>query len=562
MASGKITPRQKMINMMYLVLTALLALNVSTELLNSIKTIADSLNNSAEKMEVKNHHLAESMREHIVKEEAKGNVSHAYVKALIAEVLKKTDELDKFLSAHVDSMTVMAGVKPDSTLENLQEAEKPFRYWMKGKGDEHDNDGRGAGKAIELRKTLEAYTRWANDFHAKYSDDKSRPFPPPCPDPKDNPQIPRGSEQKRKPWELYTFDHNTPVVATIAMLEKFRNDARVIEAELLETLKGRLKDIPYPIDRLELVDVPESGVIIAGQSFKTKLFVVASSSRAKPEYGGVAVPKLNADGSADMTLDANKIMAQAKFVGEHAEVPYTATVKINKTGGGDTVMKITRKFKVLRPVVEIEDMSSKNRDVYFHCRNEYSLIVPEALKTFKIEYDVKGAELKTSENDSRKFLILPKEKTVKLTPYIVVGGQKITLKKDPEIFNALEPDRPELTLTVGGKEWNGRDYISAKSKIAVVAKASDKFRDKRPKDANYEIEGCTLTVRRGLLNTTYTPKIGPGGTINLATVLNDVRKGDVLYIEIDEVKRKNFQNKLLPQAMSAANRSLVVSLTD
>ncbi|MBT5698496.1 MAG: hypothetical protein HOJ12_00750, partial [Flavobacteriales bacterium] len=35
MASGKMTPRQKMINMMYLVLTALLALNVSKEVLNS-----------------------------------------------------------------------------------------------------------------------------------------------------------------------------------------------------------------------------------------------------------------------------------------------------------------------------------------------------------------------------------------------------------------------------------------------------------------------------------------------------------------------------------------------
>ena len=35
MASGKLSPRQKMINMMYLVLTALLALNVSKEVLNS-----------------------------------------------------------------------------------------------------------------------------------------------------------------------------------------------------------------------------------------------------------------------------------------------------------------------------------------------------------------------------------------------------------------------------------------------------------------------------------------------------------------------------------------------
>src|ERR1041384_1514396 len=43
MAGGKLTPRQKMINMMYLVLTALLALNVSKEIINAFVTVNESL---------------------------------------------------------------------------------------------------------------------------------------------------------------------------------------------------------------------------------------------------------------------------------------------------------------------------------------------------------------------------------------------------------------------------------------------------------------------------------------------------------------------------------------
>ncbi|MEP7169407.1 MAG: gliding motility protein GldM, partial [Bacteroidota bacterium] len=43
MAGSKLTPRQKMINMMYLVLTALLALNVSKEIINAFVTVNDSL---------------------------------------------------------------------------------------------------------------------------------------------------------------------------------------------------------------------------------------------------------------------------------------------------------------------------------------------------------------------------------------------------------------------------------------------------------------------------------------------------------------------------------------
>ena len=47
-------PRQKMINMMYLVLTALLALNVSVEVLNAFKTVNHSLENSNKVVTEKN----------------------------------------------------------------------------------------------------------------------------------------------------------------------------------------------------------------------------------------------------------------------------------------------------------------------------------------------------------------------------------------------------------------------------------------------------------------------------------------------------------------------------
>ena len=43
MASGKASPRQKMINMMYLVLTALLALNISKDMLKAFAKVNDSL---------------------------------------------------------------------------------------------------------------------------------------------------------------------------------------------------------------------------------------------------------------------------------------------------------------------------------------------------------------------------------------------------------------------------------------------------------------------------------------------------------------------------------------
>ncbi|MCK6649181.1 MAG: hypothetical protein L6Q66_05970, partial [Bacteroidia bacterium] len=59
MAGGKETPRQKMIGMMYLVLTALLALNVSKEILNAFVIIEESLNVTNENFDTKNGLLYE-----------------------------------------------------------------------------------------------------------------------------------------------------------------------------------------------------------------------------------------------------------------------------------------------------------------------------------------------------------------------------------------------------------------------------------------------------------------------------------------------------------------------
>lgn len=47
MAGGKLSPRQKMINMMYLVLTALLALNISKDILDALSKIQYDLESSA-----------------------------------------------------------------------------------------------------------------------------------------------------------------------------------------------------------------------------------------------------------------------------------------------------------------------------------------------------------------------------------------------------------------------------------------------------------------------------------------------------------------------------------
>ena len=56
-------PRQKMINIMYLVLTAILALNVSAEVINAFKTVQTSLDNSNSNIATSNAALYKSLED-------------------------------------------------------------------------------------------------------------------------------------------------------------------------------------------------------------------------------------------------------------------------------------------------------------------------------------------------------------------------------------------------------------------------------------------------------------------------------------------------------------------
>ena len=68
MASGNVSPRQKMINMMYLVLTAMLALNVSSEILKAFYKFEVSMTNSGKNLDDGNLKLLSAMDKEVDKQ--------------------------------------------------------------------------------------------------------------------------------------------------------------------------------------------------------------------------------------------------------------------------------------------------------------------------------------------------------------------------------------------------------------------------------------------------------------------------------------------------------------
>src|ERR1044071_2829011 len=93
MAQGKLSPRQKMIGMMYLVLTALLALNISKEIINAFITIDSGLVTTNKNFAAKNDLTYRAFEK--AKQNDEKKVAPIYAKAM--EAKKKSEAMCKYI---------------------------------------------------------------------------------------------------------------------------------------------------------------------------------------------------------------------------------------------------------------------------------------------------------------------------------------------------------------------------------------------------------------------------------------------------------------------------------
>src|ERR1043165_538181 len=125
MASGKLSPRQKMINMMYLVLTALLALNVSKEIINAFVTVNSSLAVSNANINEKNK-LTYAAFDRAMQVDPK---KYAEVNGQAQNVKTASENMVKYLQSIEDTLIMVAdGLKPGEKIPELAEMEAKENY--------------------------------------------------------------------------------------------------------------------------------------------------------------------------------------------------------------------------------------------------------------------------------------------------------------------------------------------------------------------------------------------------------------------------------------------------
>ena len=303
MAEKKLSPRQRMINMMYLVLTALLALNVSKEVLNSFFEVNKGIERTTTNFNLKNAETYDAFDNAVANNPEKYQEvkDKAYlVKNIANEVVIYIQEMKYDLVSRVDGGEVYLGTAIDildedgKPIDEKAQVDKKFNEltlrqkslpigWLANKSD---RDGSGdlffpknlaskKKRATILKGKIEEYkvllTEVANNEESLLANinlvcDVSN----------------KGSGKKLQTWEEYNFV-DMPSVGALTILSKVQSDLRNIEADLINYLKRDIDAKSLKFTSAEGIQIPKNTFILRGDSFRADIFITAKNENQNPD---------------------------------------------------------------------------------------------------------------------------------------------------------------------------------------------------------------------------------------------------------------------------------------
>lgn len=323
-------PRQKMINIMYLVLTAILALNVSAEVINAFKTVDKSLQNSTANISAANETIYKSLEDKLKDdksaeqakiwqpraEQAKKYAAdmNTYIETLKAELKKESDlKLDDNGSAKLDKYG-----NEDFKEDNLDASTRMF-----------ENAGKGQELADKLKKFRTDMLAISPEIAAEF--DKTLAV--------ENPDVKlRGQDGSMKDFTTAYF-HMTPTIASLTLLSKFQNSVKNSENQVVTFAHSKIGEVKVRYDKFGVLVGQSSNYVMPGQEIVITAGIGAYSSAAQPKItiNGAGVPTVDGQGTYKF---------QANGGGAHT-VPVSITYK--DQNGVDKVATSTISYTVGTP---------------------------------------------------------------------------------------------------------------------------------------------------------------------------------------------------------------------
>lgn len=509
MAGAKETPRQKMIGMMYLVLTALLALNVSADILDAFAIVNDGLEKTNASVENKIEDYYNIFELQYSRQPEKAQVY--WDKA--NEIRVKTDEIINFIEKEIKVPLVLE--TENITEEQLLNSKDPkkallrntekisdenrrvfYEFELKNIGakDKYDaatNFMINNGNATILKNKIQEYRSFVVNTVEDAGLSNYSKYVGLLTDVDHNGEkiIYTDNDGQELSWENKNFEHII-LTAEIAILNKIVGEIQTTEYDAITALFKQIGSSDFKFESVQARVIQKRDFIIKGQNYEAEIFIAAAdTSKAFDVKYFMGTDDYNKAKGEPVKLNSKEGKVMLNFptttVGMHK---YAGRIEIPRPDGTMALYDFNESFQVVAPSATVAP--TKMMVMYEELQNPISVSAP-GITSDDIIINVEGGKYTKDKNDGDYFVEVNKgAKIVKVKvsakddkgKIVDLGTQEFRVKKVPDPVVKIG----DIT---GGKVE--KEVLLSIGRVMAVMKDFD-F-----EGFNYVVDSYTVSTYRG-----------------------------------------------------------------
>lgn len=331
MAGGKLTPRQKMINLMYLVFIAMLAMNMSKEVLSAFGLMNEKFESANEASNMSNEQMLTALDQKAA--EAKGEFEMA------SQTAHKVQAISKDFYDYIGSLKgdVLKGFEKDAATGKLP-------YENMDKGDNIDNWFTGEGYTAKGNEIVAKINKYKADMKAALSDKKYSAIVAEIDNKFDTSDV-KNKEGLKDKFLAYHFK-GFPAVASVAKLSAWQSDVKKAESDVYSSALGKAAVAAASYSNYKAIVVLDKSAYFQGETVTGKVVLGRYDENTKPTsfsgpgkiVNGQAVISMTAGGIGEQSINGQFTFLEdgktipLKFEGKYVVVPKpnSATISADK----------------------------------------------------------------------------------------------------------------------------------------------------------------------------------------------------------------------------------------
>ncbi len=345
MSQKRLSPRQRMINMMYLVLTAMLALNISKDILEALTRLNKSFIETVETVDKKNVEIYKSFE--VAVSENPEKASFWNDKAI--SVREKSNHLYNFIeNMKKELIEVSGGMDKKTNLPRKLDSREPPANYLLNKGNANN-----LKNEIETYKTgiiehTENNKQLINNIEILFDTKRKK------------------ASDKTIDWEHARFEH-FPLAAILAFLTDIQAKIRNTESDLISQLQNNISMHDIKISTVTPIVVPKSIYVTQGDEYEAQIYLAAFDQTQDPEIyiNGKALS------SEQISNGVGKYKVKASSIGE---VKWKGKIVLKQIGADKTYDIPEQTFTIAHPLVVISP--TKMNVLYRGVENPLEISVP------------------------------------------------------------------------------------------------------------------------------------------------------------------------------------------